>query len=132
MTRLDRESAEIVFKQITDSRRKLTVRNWENDAFKESKETMIELIMLGCLTFDTSKGCIVYQLEDKIGELEKVEFVSRDTIKLRQDAINEGKTEEQKGINLVCAYAQIKLHQYVELSSSDEQYISLICHDFLF
>jgi hypothetical protein len=129
---MDDKTAESVFNSIISSRRKLTMRNWDSDVFKEEKQTIIKLIKIGAIKWDNDKKCIIYILEDQtLGDKKEVEFVSRDSIKMRQDALAEAKTEEDKGIAIVCAYAQLKKHQYVELSSSDEEYVTMIFQLFL-
>jgi len=128
---MDDQSAQSIFNKIVSSRRKLTVRDWDSDVFKEEKKTIIELIKLGAIKWDDSKKCIIYVLEEPIGDKKEVEFISRDSIKLRQEALKDAKNDEDKGIAVVCAYAQLKKHQYVELSSSDEEYITMIFQLFL-
>ena len=128
---MDRATAESILNKIIASKRKLTVRNWDSDLFKDDKEEVLKLIELGAINWDESKQQIVYTLEEPIGEIKTVIFIKRDSIKMRQDALKGTETDEDKGINMVCAYSQIKRHQYVELSSGDESYITMIFQLFL-
>ncbi len=131
MKKMDRLTAESIFNKIIESKRKLTVRNWDSDLFKDDKEEVLKLIELGVITWNESKKQISYKLEEPIGEIELVEFIKRDSIKMRQEVLKDAKTDEDKGINMVCAYSQLKRHQYIELSSSDESYITMIFQLFL-
>ena len=128
---MDKQSAELVFNQIVASKRKLTIRDWNSDLFKEDKEEILKLIELGAIQWNETDKQLSYNLEEPVGDLKVIEFVKRDSISMRQDALKDKGNDESKGISLVCAYAQIKKHQYTSLSSGDEEFIVKIQRLFL-
>lgn len=130
-TKMDTATAEAVFNQIVASKRKLTVRNWDSDLFKDDKAEVIKLIEICALEWDETKKQLIYTLEEPMGDIKTVEFLKRDSIKMRQEALKDCKTDEDRGIAMVCAYSQLKKHQYIELSSSDEAYVTMIFQLFL-
>lgn len=131
MQKMDTTTAKAVFEKIIASKRKLTIRDWDSDLFKDDKNEAIKLIEIGALRWDDTKKQIIYVLEEPLGDVKEVEFIKRDSVDLKQKAKDVEGTDIEKGISILCAYTSLKKHQYVDLSCSDDEFINLIWQLFL-
>ena len=133
MVQLDDKSAEGVFKLICKTKRKLLVRDWNEETLAENKRQIIELLKLGALGFNSETEQITYYLEVPIKEetITKVDFSKRISIQQREKASEKHKNATDKGVAVISNECGLKFHEYEMLDTSDDEFITLIWASFL-